>query len=46
MAYILFLYGESEKVGPDTICRPSRFQVGSFFADNASLVSWIHEEQN
>ncbi len=24
---ILFLYGESEKTGPGTICRPTRFQV-------------------
>ena len=23
----LFLYGESEKIGPETICRPPRFQV-------------------
>jgi len=23
----LFLYGESEKNGPELICRPSRFQI-------------------
>ncbi len=26
----LFLYGESEKNGPELICRPSRFQIVSF----------------
>jgi hypothetical protein len=26
----LFLHGESEKIGPETICRPPRFQLGRF----------------
>jgi hypothetical protein len=24
------LYEESEKIGPETICRPPRFQLGRF----------------
>jgi hypothetical protein len=27
LATSLFLYGESEKIGPEAICRPPRFQV-------------------
>ena len=30
LATTLFLYGESEKIGPETICRPPRFQLGRF----------------
>ena len=30
LATSLFLYGESEKNGPETICRPPRFQLGRF----------------
>ena len=31
LATSLFLYGESEKIGPEMICRPSRFQLMRFF---------------
>ena len=30
LATSLFLHGESEKIGPETICRPPRFQLGRF----------------
>ena len=31
LATSLFLYGESEKIGPEMICRPPRFQLMRFF---------------
>jgi hypothetical protein len=30
LATSLFLYEESEKIGPETICRAPRFQLGRF----------------
>ena len=37
----LFLYGESEKIGPETICRPPRFQVGRFLLTISLKSQWF-----
>jgi hypothetical protein len=42
LANSLFLYGESEKIGPETICRPPRFQVLRIFLTFSLNKKWLN----